>query len=342
MITASEFVVTARDTVAGVPTEYLGKKRSDVKLLRIVGSSGSYSIQPFASLSRFLQTGDVLVFNNSKMIPSSFDGYLPRLREFVRLNIGYEESGYIVELRNRQLNFLEGDRIVFQDGSHVELGIRDNLFQRYWRVGGSENFNHSRLSKGTGRFITYGELAPQYPAAIYDSPLSTIPGSVEYPSASRPFTNEVLDELKLRGVDTAYITLHCNLGSLDASEFTGKEFLLPEWFKVLPSQIEKIEAARDKGGRIIAVGTTTVRALSSIYKNGHYSPSEGYTRLFIKGTRVNAADAIITGMHDPTTSHMHLISGFSEMGLIRAAYDSALDHGFLWHEFGDISLIERE
>ncbi len=341
MIAPSEYLIHAREFPAGVPTEYLDRKRSDVNLLSIKASSGTYSILHFADIVNLLRKGDLLVYNNSKIVRSSMKGYVRGMDRYVRLNFGYSETGIIVEVRDRLHAYQSGDTITFLNGSFLTLGKKYERYGRFWHAAFSDPAAFKKLMNNSGDFIIYGENSPLYPASVYGSELAAVEGSVEYPSASRPFTGEIIASLTKVGIRFAPITIHCNLGSLDASEFLHQKSLLPEYYDVPESTSEMISSAREKGGRIIALGTSVARALTTVRKNDVFRPGSGFTSIFIDQDTETGLDGIVTGMHDPTTSHMLLISAFAGIGLIRAAYEASGEHGFRWHEFGDECIILR-
>jgi S-adenosylmethionine:tRNA ribosyltransferase-isomerase len=341
MIARSEYLIHAREFPAGIPTEYLNRKRSDVNLLSINASSGTYSIMRFADIVNLLRKDDMIVFNNSKIVRSSLKGYVKRSDHYVRVNFGYSMTGIIVEIRDRTHAYQGGDSIMFVDGSSLTLGKRYENYGRFWYAELSDPEAFKKLINNSGDFIIYGENSPNYPPSVYASDLATVDGSVEYPSASRPFTNEIIESLRKRGIQFSPITIHCNLGSLDASEFFHQTSLLPEYYDIPVSTSYMISNARERGGRIIALGTSVARCLTTARKNDVFRPGNGFTSIFIDQDTETGLDGIVTGMHDPTTSHMLLISAFAGIGVIRGAYDTAGEHGFRWHEFGDSSIILR-
>ena len=149
----------------------------------------------------------------------------------------------------------------------------------------------------------------------------------------------MVDILRKRGVAIETVTLHCNLASLDASEFSPSETLPEERFQVTEGVAESLNSAMDDGRKIIAVGTSAARALESSWGRNGFRVSSGFTDLFIRPDRKLHIDGIITGMHDPTTSHLLMLGAFSDLSLIRSAYQTAEEYGFMWHEFGDSCLI---
>jgi S-adenosylmethionine:tRNA ribosyltransferase-isomerase len=156
------------------------------------------------------------------------------------------------------------------------------------------------------------------------------------PSAGRPFTAELITRLVARGIDIAPLVLHTGVSSLEQGERP-----YPERFHVPASTAERVGLARRLGGRVIAVGTTVVRALeSAIDTNGRVHPTRGWTNLVVgPGTGVRAVDGILTGFHDPDASHLDLLAAIVPRELVARSYRVAADAGYLRHEFGDLQLI---
>ena len=332
-------LIVIPETKTGIPQEYTGRRRSDVKLLRIDRMKGSFEFGEFEAIFDLLNPGDVLVFNNSSLVPAHFRPYDREEEKFVDINIGYHEKGLIAEARSRQTNFHAGKRLYFADGSYISLSRRMKDYGRYWEIYPGNGFDFHRLSSTEGSYIIYDENMRYLPGSVYASEIARIPGSVEYPSASRPFTGLIMNRLKKNGIRTMEITLHCNLGSLDATEFYNKNHLLPEYFSVNADVAEELTYLSRNGSRIIAVGTTVVRALESARKGDKFYPAHGYTNIMIDGYRKTGINGLITGMHDPSTSHLLMLSNFVDIELIKASYSAAAESGFTWHEFGDSCII---
>ena len=156
------------------------------------------------------------------------------------------------------------------------------------------------------------------------------------PSAGRPFSGRVLDALSARGVALEAITLHTGVASLEADEPPYEE-----WFEVPKRTARAIRTARTRGARVVAVGTTVVRALeSALDSSGVVSAASGWTDLVITPERgVRSIDGLLTGFHEPRASHLQMLAAIADPEHLRAAYSHALDEGYRWHEFGDVHLI---
>jgi S-adenosylmethionine:tRNA ribosyltransferase-isomerase len=176
---------------------------------------------------------------------------------------------------------------------------------------------------------------------VYQTLFSRVPGSAEMPSAARPITPRIREALDRAGVRIAPILLHTGVSSLEIeSETVEAQAMYPEPFVVSQATAEAVNRTHAAGGRVVAVGTTVVRALESAWTPEGIRPTAGFTRLFVNPDRgVHAVDGILTGFHDPITSHLALLSTFLGMDGVRDAYAEAIRAGYLWHEFGDSHLV---
>jgi S-adenosylmethionine:tRNA ribosyltransferase-isomerase len=192
-----------------------------------------------------------------------------------------------------------------------------------------------------GTPIRYGYLDQDFPMEAYQTIFARVPGSAEMPSAARPFTNEVLNGLEGRGVELARIMLHTGVSSLELE--AGRledQVLYPEPFEVSRTAAKAVNDARNEGRRVIAVGTTVVKALESAWAGQQVRPASGFTRTYIHpGRRLRAVDGLLTGFHDPMASHLAMLYALAGEERVRSAYTEAVAGGYLWHEFGDSNLI---
>ncbi|NDJ61825.1 MAG: S-adenosylmethionine:tRNA ribosyltransferase-isomerase [Chloroflexi bacterium] len=161
------------------------------------------------------------------------------------------------------------------------------------------------------------------------------------PPPTYPFTTRVLDRLRERGVNIATLTLHTGVSSLEVeADIVEDHMLYAEPFSIPAETAEAVNAARRAGRRVIALGTTVVRALESAWDGQAVRATSGFTRLYIHPARgVNVIDGLITGLHDPVTSHLAMLYTIGGQDLIRDAYREAVAARYLWHEFGDTHLI---
>jgi len=198
-----------------------------------------------------------------------------------------------------------------------------------------------RAMERVGRPIRYGYAAREFPLEAYQTEFSRIPGSVEMPSAGRPFTAPLLDRLRGDGVEMARVLLHAGVSSLEYGDAGPTHApVFPEPFEVPPATVDAIRRARARCGRVIAVGTTVVRALESAVHRGEVHPTRGFTRLYLGPERpVRTVDGLLTGFHDARSTHLAMLAAFVGPSRLRRAYAVAADQGYLWHEFGDSHLL---
>jgi S-adenosylmethionine:tRNA ribosyltransferase-isomerase len=183
--------------------------------------------------------------------------------------------------------------------------------------------------------IRYSYVSRDWPLAAYQTVFSRKPGSAEMPSASRPFTPAVVTDLVARGVLFTPITLHAGVSSLEADEDP-----YPEPYDVPPATARLVNHVRSAGGRVIAAGTTVVRALETAVDHGLVAPAAGWTsHVVTPETGVRAVDGLLTGLHEPRSSHLRMLAAFAGPDLLGSCYEAAITSGYLWHEFGDVHLL---
>jgi len=176
----------------------------------------------------------------------------------------------------------------------------------------------------------------EWPLDAYQTVFALDPGSAEMPSAGRPFTTELVTELVARGVLVAPVTLHTGVSSPERGEAP-----FAERYRVPPTTAQLVNAVHDWGGRVVAVGTTVVRALeTAAAPDGSVSAGEGWTSLVVTPERgLRAVDGLLTGWHEPESSHLQLLEAAAGPELLERSYRAATAHGYRWHEFGDLHLI---
>jgi S-adenosylmethionine:tRNA ribosyltransferase-isomerase len=210
---------------------------------------------------------------------------------------------------------------------------------------GSGRLAVARLSLGApiedylarhGHPIRYRHTEADLPIEAYQTVFAREPGSAEMPSAARPFTAELVTELVSDGVLVAPVTLHCGVSSLEAGESP-----YPERYRVPPETARLVNAVHGWGGRVVAVGTTVVRALETVAApDGTVSAGDGLTRLVVSPERgVRAIDGLVTGWHEPESSHLSLLQAVAGPELLHRSYDAAHSAGYRFHEFGDSHLV---
>ena len=330
---------------APAPPEYRGVPRDGVRLL--VGRPTGISHTRFHDLPAQLAAGDLLVVNDSATVPGQLDGSWRRGALVVHLATPLGDGAWVVELRTAP----SAGRAILDAavGDVVEAGgLRLVLRSGYPELGSSPTGSGNRLwvalvegdpqavLAARGRPISYGYLDRAYPLADYQTVFGVRPGSAEMPSAARPFTHALVTALVTRGVQLAPVTLHTGVSSQEAGEAPQAER-----FAVTASTARLANETRAAGGRVIAVGTTVVRALeSAVDDRGAVVPTEGWTsRVVTPADPPRVVGGLVTGWHDPQASHLLLVEAVAGPELTQAAYDAAVAEGYLWHEFGDAGLL---
>jgi S-adenosylmethionine:tRNA ribosyltransferase-isomerase len=327
------------------PPETRGMTRDGVRMLVATRHDGSLVHSHFSELPRFLREGDLVVLNTSGTLAAEIDGTGPHGAALqVHLSTQLPAGLWTVEVRrdgHPHLLAEPGQRIALAGGGTVTLLAPyspgpGGLGVRLWVSSlGTPGPLHPYLARH-GRPIRYGYVRGSYPISAYQNVYATEPGSAEMPSAGRAFTPEVLTCLVAQGVGVAPLLLHTGVASLEANEPPYAEY-----FKVTLPTAHRINDTRRTGGRVIAVGTTVVRALESVVdEHGHVHPSEGWTETVVSPERpVRSIDGFLTGWHEPEASHLAMLEAIAGRPLLEASYAAALDEGYLWHEFGDVHLI---
>jgi S-adenosylmethionine:tRNA ribosyltransferase-isomerase len=322
------------------PPEARGLARDEVRLMVASRGSGRLVHGRFHELPRFLNAGDLLVLNVSAPIAAALPASRPDGTALeLRLSTPTPEGRWLVELRLGPERFTggsEGERISLPGGASATLLSRYASGRRLWLTDLRLPASLDRYLAEHGRPIRYGYVARPAPLEAYRNVYSLEPGSVEPPSAGRPFTRELLTRLVAKGVMVAPLVLHTGVSSLESGETP-----YPEWYRIPEHTAQVVNAVRGWGGRVIAVGTTVVRALETVASSdGTVEAGEGWTSLVVTPeTGLTSVDGLLTGWHEPRASHLELLEAAAGEELLERSYLAALEHGYLWHEFGDSQLI---
>jgi S-adenosylmethionine:tRNA ribosyltransferase-isomerase len=322
------------------PPEIRGSGRDDVAMLVARRSTAGLVHARFPDLPRSLRAGDVLVVNTSATLPATLDARLGQTTLELRLATPAGGWDWVVELRRDDLLPFGrppvGARLELPAGAHAELLTP-------WA--GSTRLCVARLSlpepveeylAGHGRPIRYSYVPQAWPLDAYQTVFATHPGSAEMPSAGRPFTTALVTRLVSAGILFAPVVLHTGLSSPERGEPP-----LAERYEVPASTAALVNHVRANGGRVIAVGTTAVRALETVAgPDGAASPGHGWTRLVVTPERgLRTVDGLLTGWHEPESSHLEMLEAAAGPELIERSYQAARERGYRWHEFGDMHLI---
>jgi S-adenosylmethionine:tRNA ribosyltransferase-isomerase len=329
------------ELVATSPAEARGQQRDEARLLVSTGMGHDHAC--FYDLPQFLQPGDVLVVNRSATLPASLPAYGSIGNFRLNLSTNYGRGLWLAEPR---WSPAQPGPLPLQTGESLKVaGLNAHMVTPYPglpRLGfvSFEGDVQAAMYRH-GQPIRYGYVREVYPLDHYQTLFAEVPGSAEMPSAGYPFTPRVLEGLKARGVHIADIVLHTGVSSLEVeTDEVEAHPLYPEPFAVPARTASAVNAARAEGRRVIAVGTTVVRALESAWDGRRVVAASGFTRVYIHPRRgIHTIDGLITGLHDPVTSHLAMLYAIAGQELIRAGYAEAVKERYHWHEFGDSHLI---
>ena len=338
-----------RELVAASPPEARGLERDEVRLL-VAGEDG-LAHDRFRDLASYLEPGDLIVVNTSPTMPAALAATMRGEAIGVHLSSHNDDGSWVVELRQGNnsgpvLNALPNEVIRLRRGGSIRLveSGDDGLFggTRLWRAAVDVPGGLRRFVSRHGRPIRYAYLDREWPLYMYQTVFAGRygwPGSAEMPSAGRPFSKRVLDSLRRRHIAVAPIRLDTGVSSLEAGELP-----YPERFEVPATTAFQVNRAREKGRRVVAVGTTVTRALETAADiEGRVDAAAGWTSLVLGPDRpARVVDGLITGFHPAEASHLDLLQAVVGRGIVRQAYDAALGDGYLWHEFGDSNLLLAE
>jgi S-adenosylmethionine:tRNA ribosyltransferase-isomerase len=339
------------------PPEVRGLARDQVRLMVSRITDDTITHTRFFDFPDFLNRGDVVVVNTSATINAALeaerdvDGDASDI--MLHVSTPLFENRWVVELRQYSdngttplLDAEAGELIRLPAGGSAELiapyspdpDVFLNGRVRLWTAELSLPDHVVTYTARYGMPIRYGYVSKAWPLSYYQTVFAGESGSAEMPSAGRAFTHEIVERLRRKGVRIMPITLHTGVSSLEAEEPP-----YPERYRVPQATAVAVNSARERGGRVFAVGTTVVRALETVAEpDGDLRSGEGWTDLVITPERgLYVVDAILTGLHEPKASHLSMLETLAGREHLALAYDAALTNHYLWHEFGDLHLIAK-
>jgi S-adenosylmethionine:tRNA ribosyltransferase-isomerase len=343
------------ERAATEPPEARGLRRDQVRLLVSRANAASEHVR-FDQLPQVLTAGDLLVVNASATMKAS----IKAKRTFgmhVELHLSTELPGglWVVEVRQSHVTGskplrlgLAGEVLRLPGGGRASIlapyPFGGDLFARarLWAAALELPMPLPEYLDAFGSPIRYSYVTRDWPISYYQTIFADEPGSAEMPSAGRPFSDDVVAALHAAHVSIAPIVLHTGVASLEDHEPP-----YDERFRVSRDTAEAVNRTHDRGGRVIAVGTTVVRAVETVADDtGVTHPGHGWTDLLIGPDRpIRALDGLLTGFHETKATHLAIVRAIARRAgavgdrLIEDAYDEALAGGYLLHEFGDLHLV---
>ena len=340
------------DHEAHEPPEARGLARDGVRLMVTDRRTGANAHARARDLPAFLRSGDLLVLNVSATLPAALTARRPDGRTIaLHLSTGLTPDLWIVEPRTpspapvgraggaatpRAPSLTTGEVLSLPATGRVTMLLPYRGSHRLWVAHLDLPVPPIEYLARWGRPISYPYVPDPWPLAMYQNVYAEVPGSAEMPSAGRALTHEILRRLRENDVGIAKLVLHTGVASLERDEPPYEEF-----YEVPAETAEAVQIARVTGGRVIAVGTTVVRALeSSVDAAGRVIASRGWTDLIITPERgVRVVDGLLTGLHEPRASHWGMLEAIADPRVLEQSYREALATGYVWHEFGDLQLL---
>ncbi|MCP1646538.1 S-adenosylmethionine:tRNA ribosyltransferase-isomerase [Pseudomonas citronellolis] len=319
----------------------LAERRAS-RLLVLDGPSGTLSHRHFADLLEYLRPGDLMVFNNTRVIPARLFGQKESGGKLEILVERVLDSRRVLAHVRSSKSPKPGSKILIDGGAEAqmlqrhdalfELGFAEDVLPLLERVG------HMPLPPYIDR---PDEAADR---ERYQTVYAERAGAVAAPTAGLHFDEGLLAAIREKGVDTAFVTLHVGAGTFQPVRVEKIEdhHMHSEWLEVGQDVVDAVAACRARGGRVIAVGTTSVRSLESAARDGQLKPFSGDTDIFLyPGRPFHVVDALVTNFHLPESTLLMLVSAFAGYPETMAAYAAAVEHEYRFFSYGDAMFITR-
>ena len=341
----------------GLIAQHPPERRGDSRLMVLDRNAASWAHRSFLNLAEYLNPGDVLVVNDTRVLPARLIGRKESGGKvevlLVRKKGGAGEERHSQEwecLAQGSGRLRDRTRVFFEEA--VEGELRRRTPDGLWRLSLSgrkgEDLDRSLRRIGFAPLPPYihrnGDGAMRADdRERYQTVYARRDGAIAAPTAGLHFTEKILEEIRGKGAQVASLTLHVGMGTFlpVKSEEVQDHRLEPEYFSLGPGAADAINHARKDGRRVLAVGTTVTRALeSSVDETGKVYPQDGQTGLFIlPGHRFRAVDALVTNFHLPRSTLLMLAAAFAGRELILSAYAEAVRQGYRFYSYGDAMLI---
>ena len=319
------------------------KNRSDSRLMLLNKDNGEIEHKHFYDIINYLNPGDVLVLNNTKVMPARLFGHREDKDEKIEVLLLKQKEDDIWECLTKPGKKTKiGSKIIFSDKLKAEVVDISEDGSRYIKFFYDGIFNEILDELGEMPLPPYIKEKLE-DKSRYQTIYSKVEGSAAAPTAGLHFTEKLLEEIKNKGIDIVYLTLHIGLGTfrpVKADRIEDHQ-MHSEYYILSEDAAKIINKARENGNRVIAVGTTSVRTLESIADDdGKLSEKSGWTDIFIyPGYKFKAVDALITNFHLPESTLVMLVSAFASKEKILNAYNEAIKEKYRFFSFGDAMFI---
>jgi len=329
------------DRIAQTPLEC----RDDSRLMVVDRETCELKHTRFNKIGEFLPKKSLLVLNDIKVIPARLIGIKSGTGgkiELLLIQVVQKDTWEVLAKPRRSLKI--GTELIFGDG--VLLGkVSDLLDNGHCLVDFSYNGDFYTLLSEIGLIPLPPYIrrqANEEDKVRYQAVYASSEGAIAAPTAGLHFTNDLLDTLKSQGIDIAKLTLHVGIGTFQPVKVENVKThkMHAEYINLSSIEAQRIQSAHDNGKKIIAIGTTVVRALESASQSGTVNQFDGYSELFIyPGYNFKVVDVLLTNFHLPKSTLLMLVSAFAETTLIQKAYEEALRHQYRFYSYGDAMLI---
>jgi S-adenosylmethionine:tRNA ribosyltransferase-isomerase len=339
---------------ASEPPEARGLARDEVRLLVSYRQHDDIQHTQFRNIGDYLQAGDVVVVNTSGTLNAALTASLPGHNTTFELHLSTHLPAdlWVVEVREvcgdvtkPYYTAQSGDVYQLPGGARATLLTPYNAAERLptgmgktrlWIAALTLPLPYLNYLEMYGFPIRYSYVHQGWDSRYYQTVYANEMGSAEMPSAGRAFTPELLTRLMAQGIQILPLLLHTGVASLEDHEAPYEEY-----YRVPAATAQALNQAQAAGRRIIAVGTTVVRALETVTdSDGITHPGEGWTGVIVTPERgIRAVNGLLTGLHEPKATHLAMLEALANRDHLRLAYQAALKEGYLWHEFGDLHLI---
>jgi S-adenosylmethionine:tRNA ribosyltransferase-isomerase len=332
--------------------QHPSQKRQQSRLLVLDRSAKTQTDRMFSDLASYLHSGDCLVLNNTKVLPARFYAQKPTGAQLEGLFIHEEPNGWWEVLLKNARKVKSGEEIELLDRNSSVWGraiAEPSRTQGQWRL---------KLQQPIDAFTVLEQigLAPLPPyikrgrddtdtaedLQRYQTVYASQPGAVAAPTAGLHFDQPTLEKIQTLGVKLAYVTLHVGIGTFRPvqTETLDEHPMHEEHYEIDAEAADIINNTVDTGGRIVAVGTTSVRTLESVAQDRHVRPAQGQTKLFIKpGYEFKIVDAMVTNFHLPKSTLLALVGAFAGLDFVLEAYQHAIEQKYRFYSYGDAMFI---
>ncbi len=323
--------------------QHPAEQRSLSRMLHVDGANGEIADRQFLDLPSLLRAGDLLVFNNTRVMAARLHGQKDTGGKVeILIERVIEPTRCLAHVRASKSPKV-GSTLLVEDAQITMVARHDNLFELQLESAGDfyqlmESHGHMPLPP----YIDRDDGADD--EERYQTVFAKEMGAVAAPTAGLHFDDAMLNTLSEMGVEQAEVTLHVGAGTFQPvkTENLDEHIMHSEWLSVSEETVQKIKACKARGGRVVAVGTTSVRSLETAAKEGELKPYQGDTRLFIRpGYQFQVVDLLLTNFHLPQSTLLMLVSAFAGYENIMRAYRHAVEQRYRFFSYGDAMLLER-